>query len=489
MPSPRLLQAFSRHVQEQPDSTALVASGERVTYAELERLTRLAAADLDGAGFGFVRALCVPAHKSPETIALLLAAWRQGINTLVPSPSLGAAALATLTAQAHGPLTATAVPGGGVILAREETDPALADGFVVPDPAESLLTLTTSGSTGVPKLVPIRTEAFDRFADWATGKFGLDGSTRALSFSPLNFDLALLDVWTVLEAGGTVVLADAGASGDAGYLRELALAHEVTLVQGVPLLHRLLAADGARYPAVRTVVFTGEAVSEQGLRDAFAACPGARFHNVFGCTETNDSFIEDIDPDAYVHPLPIGTPIDGTHAVLLIDGPGGTEVLQGPGTGELLVHTPSRPAATSNRPATPTRSCPTRAAAAPCSTAPATSSTATPTAATSSRAVPTSRSRCAACAPTPWRSRPSSAPTRTSSRPVSSPCPAPRPATGCTRKWCAGTGPPSARWDCGRTRRSTCRATPYPARSGSPAPRCRRPRPASPTVTRSRTTD
>ncbi|MEU6044769.1 AMP-binding protein [Streptomyces griseus] len=340
MPSPRLLQAFSRHVREQPDSTALVHAGHQVTYADLERLTRRATADLDGAGFGSVRALCLPAHKSPETIALLLAAWRQGINTLVPSPALGAAALSTLIAQAHGPLSATAVPGGGVTLSREEADPALADGFGVADPAESLLTLTTSGSTGVPKLVPVRTEAFDRFADWAGTAFGIDGGTTALSFSPLNFDLALLDVWTVLEAGGTVVLADAGASGDAGYLRDLAQRNEVTLVQGVPLLHRLLATDGARYPAVRTVVFTGEAVSEQGLRDTFAACPAARFHNVFGCTETNDSFIHDIDPDAYTHPLPIGVPIDGTDAVLLIEGPDGTEVLRGPGTGELLVHTP-----------------------------------------------------------------------------------------------------------------------------------------------------
>ncbi len=137
-----------------------------------------------------------------------------------------------------------------------------------------------------------------------------------------------------------MVLADAGASGDAAYLRALTGDNEVTLVQGVPLLHRLLAADGARYPSVRTVVFTGESVSEQGLRDTFAACPAARFHNVFGCTETNDSFIEDIDPDAFVHPLPIGAPIEGTEAVLLIEGPDGTEVLQGPGTGELLVHTP-----------------------------------------------------------------------------------------------------------------------------------------------------
>lgn len=340
MPSPRLLQAISRHVQEQPDSTALVFAGERITYADLDQLTHRAAADLDGADFGSVPALCVPAHKSPETVALLLAAWRQGINTLVPSPGLGAAALSTLTAQAHGPLSATAVPGGGVLLSREEADPALSEGFGAPDPEESLLTLTTSGSTGIPKLVPVRIEAFDRFDAWAAEKFGFGSDTRSLSFSPLNFDLALLDVWTVLRAGGTVVLADAGASGDAGYLRDLTASNEVTLVQGVPLLHRLLAAGGARYPSVRTVVFTGEAVSEQGLKDSFAACPAARFHNVFGCTETNDSFVHDIDPGAYVHPLPIGAPIDGTDAVLLIEGADGTEVLQGPGTGELLVHTP-----------------------------------------------------------------------------------------------------------------------------------------------------
>ncbi|MFE5600500.1 AMP-binding protein [Streptomyces coelicoflavus] len=334
------MQAISRHVQEQPDSTALVSAGRRVTYADLERLARRAAADLDGAGLGPVRALCVPAHKSPETVALLLAAWRRGINTLVPSAGLGAAALSTLIAQAHGPLSAVAAPDGSVTLSREEADPALSEGFSAPDPEESLLTLTTSGSTGVPKLVPVRIAAFDRFGAWATGKFGIDGGAVSLSFSPLNFDLALLDVWTVLQAGGTVVLADAGASGDAGYLRDLAQDNEVTLVQGVPLLHRLLAAGGARYPAVRTVVFTGEAVSEQGLRDAFAAYPAAGFHNVFGCTETNDSFIHDIDPGAYVHPLPIGAPIDGTDAVLLIEGSGGTEVLRGPGTGELLVNTP-----------------------------------------------------------------------------------------------------------------------------------------------------
>ncbi|MBD3550636.1 amino acid adenylation protein, partial [Streptomyces sp. SP18CM02] len=55
--------------------------------------------------------------------------------------------------------------------------------------------------------------------------------------------------------------------------------------------------------------------------------------------ETNDSFIVDVDREAFVHRLPFGARIVGTVGVLLIVGPDGPAVLQGPGSGELLVHT------------------------------------------------------------------------------------------------------------------------------------------------------
>jgi acyl-coenzyme A synthetase/AMP-(fatty) acid ligase len=55
--------------------------------------------------------------------------------------------------------------------------------------------------------------------------------------------------------------------------------------------------------------------------------PKARFHNIFGCTETNDSFIYEVDPATLTGKMPIGRPIAGTEA-LVSDA------------GELLVATP-----------------------------------------------------------------------------------------------------------------------------------------------------
>jgi acyl-coenzyme A synthetase/AMP-(fatty) acid ligase len=65
--------------------------------------------------------------------------------------------------------------------------------------------------------------------------------------------------------------------------------------------------------------------------------PKARFTNVYGCTETNDSFLHELDADSLEHPVPIGRPLPGVEA--LIVGEGG-DVVTGPGTGELYVTTP-----------------------------------------------------------------------------------------------------------------------------------------------------
>jgi acyl-coenzyme A synthetase/AMP-(fatty) acid ligase len=63
-----------------------------------------------------------------------------------------------------------------------------------------------------------------------------------------------------------------------------------------------------------------------------AAC-----HNVYGCTETNDSFHHVLRPgDEDLAALPLGAPLPGVEADLVHDG----AVLTGAGTGELVVRTP-----------------------------------------------------------------------------------------------------------------------------------------------------
>ncbi|QKW05253.1 AMP-binding protein [Streptomyces sp. NA04227] len=353
MPSSRLVDALARHARHRPESVALFLAERQVTYRQLAESAERLSRTLKCLRLPVDQPLCVPAHKSPETIALLIAAFSAGHSVLVPSPELGAEPLRTLCAQARCSYILTA-DQGGLHATEAALDAQAAEGFARVDPAGAQLLLTTSGSTGTPKIVPIPTAAFDRFADWATDRFGLTDTDTALSYAPLNFDLSLLDVWTFLLLGARVVLVEQARSTDARHLRELLGTHEVTFVQGVPMLYRLLTEDAlspagdsaapgsltpdtAVYKQATTVIFTGDVMPQALLRTTGTAFPAARFHNVFGCTETNDSFLHEVDPATAGPALPIGRPLAGVRALLLDEN---GQVLVGPGTGELLVSTP-----------------------------------------------------------------------------------------------------------------------------------------------------
>ncbi|MFF1818012.1 AMP-binding protein [Kribbella sp. NPDC058245] len=314
MPSPCLADAVAVHGLHRPHRTALVFNDRTVTYGELIDLTQTYRGQLLQLELPAGGTVCVPAYKTPETIALLLAAFHEGLVVLAPSPDLGAAALTRLAQQAR----ATHVLTVADVLTADPVrrDEAEAAGFAQADPRRTCLLLTTSGSTGTPKIVPIASTGFDAFTAWATAEFALTSDDVALSYAPLNFDLALLDIWSFLQLGAQVVLVDQGKATDAPYVHALIEDHEVTFIQGVPMLYRLLVEAGTAFPSVREVIFTGDSVPASLLEPVSEDFPKARFHNIFGCTETNDSFIYEVDPATLTGKMPIGRPIAGTEALV-----------------------------------------------------------------------------------------------------------------------------------------------------------------------------
>ncbi|CAM5668172.1 D-alanine--D-alanyl carrier protein ligase [Streptomyces californicus] len=190
-----------------------------------------------------------------------------------------------------------------------------------------------------------------------------------------------------------------------------------------------------------------------------------------------------------MHPLPIGAPIEGTEAVLLIEGPDGTEVLQGPGTGELLVHTPFQTCGylEQARNAHAFMPDPRGGGAMFYRTGDLVHRDADGRHFLQGRTDFQVKVRGVRTNTLEVETVLGAHPDVVEACVVALPCP--EAGTRLHAEVVRRDGPPSARWDCGRTRRSTCRATPCPARSRSPAPRCRRPRPASPTATRSRRPD
>ena len=90
--------------------------------------------------------------------------------------------------------------------------------------------------------------------------------------------------------------------------------------------------------SVDQVVVTGDSLRPARVADLMWLFPGARCTNVYGCTETNDSFIGEFGAGAVLaDAIPIGAPLPGVRALLV--GEDGA-VLDGPGVGELLVNTP-----------------------------------------------------------------------------------------------------------------------------------------------------
>ncbi|MGH3973504.1 MAG: amino acid adenylation domain-containing protein [Pseudonocardiaceae bacterium] len=331
-----LCDAFLSHVDRQPDAPALVWQGQETTYGELFDLadrTRARLAQLDLEPHEPVGVL---AKKSPNAVALILACLLSRRRFLLPSPALADQSLTSLFAQAG--CRHVLVPDG------EPGYPPPSEAARAPQLAEASVVsfmLTTSGSTGLPKIVPLGQDAVDRFIAWAGPTFDIRPGKTVLNYAPLNFDLCLLDVWTTLAHGGRVVLVDPDRAANGRYLLDLLTRHEIHVIQAVPMFFGLLLdaakQDGQRCDVVEHVIFTGDAIPDRTLAELPHLFPGTRLYNIYGCTETNDSFIHEVDPAAAIAPVPIGRPLPGVHTVI-VDAEGA--VLDGHGTGELYVSTP-----------------------------------------------------------------------------------------------------------------------------------------------------
>lgn len=325
--------------RERPDSSALVWRGREVSYGELDAMvddqrhtvTEQTAGD---------EPLGLVVRTSPEAIALMLACVEEGRPFVLPSAELPDTVLETLFAKAGCRYRVSPGDGARLLLPREPDGPVPAPAPLDPD---TVFMLTTSGSTGVPKVVPIRAGALVRFTEWARERFTMDSAIRVFNYAPLNFDLCLLDLWTTLSAGGRVTLVERALAGSAGHLLSLMERTRPGLVQAVPMFYRLIAqawreTGGQPLTSVRWVLWSGDTMPPALLRTLTTVFPSARFCNVYGCTEINNAFVNELGPSELPPgQIPLGDALPGVRS-LVVDDRG--DLIDGPGKGELWVSTP-----------------------------------------------------------------------------------------------------------------------------------------------------
>jgi len=379
-----VLDLFEAQAERGPESVAIEAGGQSVTYRALDARAEALAALLRRQGLSPGQTVGLFLANGIDYVASLLGTHKAG-GIAVPFdldlPPLRLRQLLTrmsprlvVTSDAEIPAVRALLAGldaaGGVrrliawteagglrhgkpVKGTLETVAPLAaaapDRSGRPAPGDAAYVMFTSGSTGEPKAILSSHEGLHHFIAWERRELGADSSLRTGNLARTTFDVSLRDIFLPLSVGGTLCIPDADTRMDGARLVRWLAESRVTLIHIVPTLFRLLAKEiesapgaggAAALPALKTVLFAGESLYGGDVERARRVLgPAVALFNLYGPTETTlAKFFHRIDgPVAESgRAIPVGHPIPGTRVLVLK----GNRPLPTGAIGEILIRPP-----------------------------------------------------------------------------------------------------------------------------------------------------
>ncbi len=211
--------------------------------------------------------------------------------------------------------------------------------FRPPAPEDIAVILSTTGSTGNPKFIPVSHARLIRSGRVMTETYQWKKDDRYLGLGGLETMSGLRHATvSVTEAGAACVLAEAGT--DLRGYTDLIIRESVTILAANPIFYKqiLLLMDkkswrGGRFTTLRLALSTGNMLSRE-LRNQWQAQTGIGLYNYYGLTETTGICIAESPGEIPVDDKSIGFPID---CLVKIIDKNGMEVESGV-TGELCIY-------------------------------------------------------------------------------------------------------------------------------------------------------
>ncbi|MCW8128235.1 non-ribosomal peptide synthetase [Microbulbifer halophilus] len=307
---------FSACVKARPDSIAVTAGDNCLSYAQLDRSARRIASGLRRQGSGPGRTVAVILERDQWLPAMLLAVWMTGAAYVPIDPRLPARRVGAIVEDSGACALIASRPFAD--MPDPITIDTLSDTAPLPGYSEKGQTqlapayvIYTSGTTGKPKGVVVDFAALANLLAWHAGEFSLDSSSRASVLAGVGFDALGWELWPNLLHGGGVEMVDQQTlempSHLVAFLAERCITH---CFMPTPLAELV----GARLDRVRhlqTLLVGGDRLSR--LRDGTPY----RLVNNYGPTEaTVVSTSGDVDAGQGRAPS-IGRPIAGLSAHVL----------------------------------------------------------------------------------------------------------------------------------------------------------------------------
>ncbi|MGJ3561978.1 AMP-binding protein [Streptomyces sp. INA 01156] len=402
VPEETLPELFARQAARTPHATALVAGDARLDYATLDARADRLARHLTARGAGPERLVALRLPRTADMIVAILAVWKAGAGYLPLDPALPEDRVRFLLDDARPAL----VLDEAALREVPDTAPGTAaDRLAPPHPDTSAYVIYTSGSTGRPKGVAVAHRSLANLLAGHREGFVAEaggGPLRVALTASFSFDTSLEGVLLMAD-GHPLHLVDETTRLDAAALVEYVVEHRIDFLDLTPThLRQLLPAglltDPRHHP--RVLMLGGEAVGP-GLwrswpsggtwpRTTSTGPPSAR-----STPWPAASRARAVRPSAGRSPM--CAPTSSTTGSGPPPGVGGELYLAGVQLARGYAGRPGSP---------PHGSCPTRSdRPVPACTAPVTWPAGPPTDAWTTWGVPTTRSRCAATASSPARSR------------------------------------------------------------------------------------
>lgn len=316
---------FEARARENPDAVAVAGAAGTLTYRELNDRAANLAGELQSFGVGPEVRVGICLDRSPDMVVALLAILKAGGAYVPLDPAyprerngfmLEDSAAAVLITQTELPVPA--VPQGCRTL------------FIDPGPrhtaaqfrnassgrpgAENLAYLIyTSGSTGRPKGVQVTHRSVVNLLLAAARRVGFQRGDTLLAVTTLCFDIAALEIFMPLVAGGTVWIAPRETAVNGLELARLVEHSNAGFLQATPATWRLLIDTGWTGNSRLRGICGGEALKDELADSILARVSG--LWNFYGPTETTIwSTAAELAPG---QTITIGRPLANTRVYIL----------------------------------------------------------------------------------------------------------------------------------------------------------------------------
>lgn len=314
---PDLLRESAR---KYPDKPAVVFPSERITFAELDRLSDRVAARLAELGVGPGDRVGILYENSLPALAFFWGVLKSGAQSIDVPSLAGTATMETVIEEAQPKVlcaqakhleklvqdgrarvlpkqllgtaeaSAFASQHGYTLHTLEEVGAAAAS-FTAPSLKETdvAAVVYTSGTTGRPKGVMLSHQNLYSNIAAANELVGLSDADSILLVVPFYFIHGRMQLLTHMMIGGTVVVS-AGFQFPTQVLQEI-IDHEVSGFSGVPYhfitLMERTKLKSTPVPDLKYVLVTGGALSRSQLEQLRDAMPSTGIHTAYGQTEAS----------------------------------------------------------------------------------------------------------------------------------------------------------------------------------------------------------